>query len=432
MGAFGAALAVLLGVGFLHGSSFLAHLSFDLPFAFRPAVSVNEAVIVYMDEMSRVELNQGYDRWDRSLHAHLLKILTQASAKAVAFDVFFDVPGDAQVDRQLAEAMAAHGKVVTAAVRSAPGALRQRIAAEPFGSASQSGLAEVIVDPDGVIRQHHDFAGEVPSLPQKLAEIVGAKAPVPQTQRWLNYYGSPGVIPRLSYSQVFRTNVPLSLFSGKVVFVGSLSSATDTFPTPFTRWTGVRSPAVEIQATAFLNLLRRDWLTRFTPGLEFSLIILSGLIFGFGLSLLRPWGALGVAVFGIVAVASGAILLFWQTHSWFAWSIVCLVQVPSALLWSILASARRRHSRGDLSFSPSLDTQQHAETKEQLMLKAAEQAKRLGLSADQLQAARVREAVLVSFPSTGVQPGAEILLEKNSGSLLQMSVPATSDDRRQV
>jgi hypothetical protein len=189
---------------------------------------------------------------------------------------------------------------------------------------------------------------------------------------------------------------------------------------------------VEIQATAFLNLLRRDWLTRFTPGLEFSLIILSGLIFGFGLSLLRPWGALGVAVFGIVAVASGAILLFWQTHSWFAWSIVCLVQVPSALLWSILASARRRHSRGDLSFSPSLDTQQHAETKEQLMLKAAEQAKRLGLSADQLQAARVREAVLVSFPSTGVQPGAEILLEKNSGSLLQMSVPATSDDRRQV
>src|SRR5205814_1809548 len=107
------------------------------------------------------------------------------------------------------------------------------------------------------------------------ADVVAAVPAQASQKKWLNYYGPSGTVPHLSYSDALSTNIPAMLFSGKAVFVGvgpvrvpSAGTRNDEFPTPYTRWTGDRSPGVEIQATTFLNLVRHDWLVRLSAGLE--------------------------------------------------------------------------------------------------------------------------------------------------------------------
>src|SRR6185437_9844452 len=62
----------------------LVNLSYDLPFNLRKNIWPDEAVIVYLDDQSRVALNQPSNApWDRSLYAQLLERLTAGGAKAV-------------------------------------------------------------------------------------------------------------------------------------------------------------------------------------------------------------------------------------------------------------------------------------------------------------------------------------------------------------
>src|SRR6185503_1042238 len=75
-GAVAASLATVLGLVFLVfgiGDG-LTRLSFDLPFAFRPDIKPEEAVIIYMDEDSHTALKQEFfAAWDRTIHAQLLE-----------------------------------------------------------------------------------------------------------------------------------------------------------------------------------------------------------------------------------------------------------------------------------------------------------------------------------------------------------------------
>ena len=58
----------------------------------------------------------------------------------------------------------------------------------------------------------------------------------------------------------------------------SIDEIVDDFRTPYTRWTsGQKTPGVEINASIFLNLLRGDCRSRFSPGKERWLLILTGL-----------------------------------------------------------------------------------------------------------------------------------------------------------
>jgi hypothetical protein len=141
--------------------------------------------------------------------------------------------------------------------------------------------------------------------------------------------------------------LPTNYFSGKVVFVGmgkfatTLGTSTDHFATPCTRWSGDTTQGVEIQATAFLNLMHREWLTELSPLAEFTLVIGFGLLFGFGFILVRPWAAAGIGLIGIVVIATSALLLVWNKHIWFPWLIPAGVQIPFALAWTVLWNTRK-------------------------------------------------------------------------------------------
>ena len=88
----GAAVAICLGLIFLtpqFGGSLIA-LSYDLAYKFRPKATINEAVLVYMDDESHGVLKQPYDQgWDRRVHARMVNRLMSYGAQAVVFDVLF-------------------------------------------------------------------------------------------------------------------------------------------------------------------------------------------------------------------------------------------------------------------------------------------------------------------------------------------------------
>ena len=115
---------------------------------------------------------------------------------------------------------------------------------------------------------------------------------------WINYYGPEIILPAVSLYKALADNdpeVPSGFFSNKVVFVGSKlqthldSERKDEYSTPYSsrvdnRWMS----GVSIHATAFLNLIRSDWLRQFSSPMEIAALICFGLAFGGGLIFFRP------------------------------------------------------------------------------------------------------------------------------------------------
>ncbi|MEO5802677.1 MAG: adenylate/guanylate cyclase domain-containing protein [Verrucomicrobiota bacterium] len=359
----GALLSTGLGL-FLFFSAFgkgLVHLSYDLPFAFRPNLKPTEAVMVYLDEASHSALEQPYNKpWSRAMHARLLDRLKTENAQAVVFDIVFSDPGpDAAIDEQFAQAIKNNGKVILAAdcVPAAPGisSVRAKQFVPPIellgSQAADYGSAEMNPDGDLVIRQHIQLTSDDQIFPLSwtAAVIVGAKATKNSEfdLRWMNYYGPHGVIPGVSFYKVVspgENDLPRGFFSNKVVFVGARlltkfsGDRKDEFPTPYSRFGSDANrfmPGVDIQATAFLNLLRGDWLRRFPDFAEQIFIALAGIVFGISLTLCRPTKAVVVALGAIFLIGAVNYFLFAHQQIWFPWLIV-VAQISIALLWSIL------------------------------------------------------------------------------------------------
>jgi len=353
----GVILAVVTGLG-LHTFRFgrgLTNASYDLLLVARGDRMTDQAVIVYLDDVSYQKLNQPLNTpWDRALHAKLIDRLSTAGAKAIVFDILFSDPEPANpaADQQMADAMRRNGRVVLAADNVPDGPDRKRTI-PPFDlfldQAAGIGSVETIPGSDLIIRLHTPRSDNpLSSLAWATAETIGLpltkKSGAEDRERWMNYYGRPGLLPSCSYYQALDpTMVPDEFFHDKVVFVGNhiiskfASERKDEYPSPFSRWLGEESFAsgVEIQASAFLNLLRGDWLERFSPAVESWIMAGLGVSFGIILVLCRPVLATAVAAVGFTAVAGGSYLLFRYELIWFPLLIVGM-QIAIALGWSVL------------------------------------------------------------------------------------------------
>jgi adenylate cyclase len=338
----------------------LRQWSYDLLTVGRGEFAPDEAAIVYMDELSHKELGQPYNApWDRSLHARLVRRLTEAGARAIVFDIVFSDPNSANpsADEEFAQAIGASRRVILAAdnVPIGPAAMQ---AVLPFDllltNAAAFGSTEVVPDPDFIVRRHTPYE-QFTSLSWAAAEFVGAKVSREATDDarkcWVNYYARPNAIPWVSFYEAIE---PLPAWDGffrdKVVFVGARMQTKftrerkDEYRNPWSSWmtkeagdptAGSFIAGVEVQATAFLNLLRGDWLRRWPAGLEGGVIIALGLLAGFGLIWLRPVAATAAAAVGIGLVAVASQLLFSKQFVWFPWLIVVLL-ILVALAWSVI------------------------------------------------------------------------------------------------
>jgi CHASE2 domain-containing sensor protein len=334
--------------------------SFDLLYLFRPSperARLADVVILKMDEESRRALSQDPNQpWDRTVHARLLRELSTRHAKVVAFDVLFDVPAaDPAADEQLAAAIREHGHVVLAANVQAskdlghPAYSQLLHPTSLLGANAAWGVADWPPDSGNapIIRRPLNLV-EYTNFAWQTAAAFGKTPAERLAARWLNFYGPAGTLPTVSYHRALETNaLPRDFFAGKAVFIGQgdLITATgqtsDRHATPLSRWGGGLSSGVEIQATAFLNLVRSEWLEKSSPGTEILLVLLAGSIFGFCLPRLRPWTATAVALTLAAAVATVTVYLTWEFHRWFPWLIISAVQIPCALGWSILTYTKR-------------------------------------------------------------------------------------------
>jgi adenylate cyclase len=233
------------------------------------------------------------------------------------------------------------------------GRIRVTRAIDPFFNAAAGwGFIHLFPEQDLMVRRHlhvmpNPDADFCSSLAWETAQLIGSgltkRSEERHTQRWVNYYGPPRALNGVSFRLALEPNenCPAGYFKGKVVFVSAYlrtlfsGQRKDELRNPYTKGDEF-IPAVDAHATEFLNLVRGDWLKRFSTSLEIAVIALTGLVFGFGLARIQLWKATAIAVASIVTALALVQYLFLEYHLWFAWMIVVGIQVPVAWVNSAL------------------------------------------------------------------------------------------------
>jgi CHASE2 domain-containing sensor protein len=369
----GAALAVLVGL-VLWGTplgDWWENASYDYQFRFGSRAVTNQVVLIQMDNQAYKDTQQErFDPlkvdslpWNRNLHARLLNHLADGGAALVVMDVFFIKTNDPATDKNLADALRRQKVVIAGKLfrKDNPMAFPKVDAMEPiypadiFLSAAQShcGIAMLDGDSDYIVRKQWPFpspGSSVPpqfySLPWEAALMAGAKLGDEPRERWLRYYHE-GAWSRISYGDALEK--PAGWFRDKIVFIGNQPQSTapdkledDKFRTPFTRWTGEAYGGVDINITAFFNLMNHDSLERPPAWAEAIVVVLAGILLGGGLCKLQPLPAMWTAVGVALAVMLGCVSWSYFGNDWFPWLVIVLGQVPFALGWAVFMPAFHR------------------------------------------------------------------------------------------
>ncbi len=330
----------------------LERWSFDLPTVFGHAGSFPELVLLEMDETSHAELHQNRGQpWDHRLHARLVDFLRADGAKVIAFDVaFFETGADPDALPELSRSLRAHGNVVLSAALvpiDQPGFRGNQIQ-RPRQELLGPGVAWGVLwnhpgpkgEEDGVVRVHPSGRDASPSMPWMAALAAGAPVTTSggrhHAERWVRHYGPGDTLPRVSYWQA--TNQPPGFYRGKTVFIGGRPAASfvgeevDQFRTPWSRGDGARVSGLEITATAWLNLMRGDWLNRTPPGVELATVLILGALLGGWMASVSIGRATVIGVITAVVILAVALWLFWTQNLWCNWVVVPIVQFPVALV----------------------------------------------------------------------------------------------------
>lgn len=275
-----AAVAIVGLFGWLERLELLVY-DWQLPFSGRQPS--DRLVIVAIDEQSLAALGQW--GWPRSVHAELVRRLTDAGARTIAFDVaFVDLtPRDPGGDALLAQAMREHGRVVLPILHQQLPYGGQTVEALPpvplVEAAAALAHVDVEHDLDGVVRRSFLKAGiATPHWPalalaavelytgMPLAEIPAIRAGERHSvssMGWIRdgiilipYAGPPGHFPRISYIDVLNRNVDHGHLRDRLVLVGATATALgDGLIVPFARPNRAMS-GVELQANMVDALLQ--------------------------------------------------------------------------------------------------------------------------------------------------------------------------------
>jgi adenylate cyclase len=316
-----------------------------------PVPAFPDIVVVAIDERSLRELAQW--PWPRSWHARLIKVLKQAGARLIAFDIVLagpsgggggaDVPleqwgeSNSPEDTALAKAIRGSGRVVLAATfseeqTSGEGGLSADVSAPEFpyhafaDAALGVGPANIPRDPDNVVRRYDVTRTHQDKEYPTLAVVVAARAQglsPEQMVRHLRSQAAPagfadeillrfsppepsaGGFAQYSYCDVLKGAVPADALRNKIVFVGGTAQILqDLWHTPVlstTRGAGGEQtvqllPGVVIQATAVGCLLQGHRIVAASAPLAWTVRILCALWVAASLIFLRPLPALAAGV----------------------------------------------------------------------------------------------------------------------------------------
>jgi adenylate cyclase len=356
----------ILGLGLLFWppASNLESNGLDLLFLLRGARPVPADVcVVAIDEDSFGVRNvDPTGAWPRELHGELVRVLAREGARAVAFDVLFDHPGDPEQDGAFEAGLAEAGNVVLGSTveQIEDPRFRQMRLIEPTGplakAAAAVGDVSLMEDRDGVIRSAWLLHDGRPSLALATYEVATGEASAREHgPRLIDYYGPSRTVPTISLYQALEPNEFLKpgFFKNKIVFVGaSLVAAAvpveakDSFRTPYRGGTRGSTFGVEIHATIAANLLEGRRITPAPPLLAALMLLLLPLLVTVVFIYLRPVGAI-FALLGLELIPIGAAYLaFVRYEIWLPVIIPSVVQLPVAyatsVVWYYLTTVRER------------------------------------------------------------------------------------------
>ena len=354
--AVGAAVTVLCGLVLSLGTlgEKFTEASYDNLTRFDPRSVTNKVAVIQMTDAAAKTLTTPAIKWDRARHTEMLNKLAADHCPLVVFDVLFGDAGDnPKIDDELARAMTNHGRVVLMAgladrSNGDADASQVELPYQKFKEAAAGwgiGLADVDDRKKEIVRWHWPYRfppiETQPSLAAaaaQLADPILKKAP---EKAWLRYYGERGGMKLIPYDQAL--NQPPNFFGDWIVFIGreppdrlSDLDEQDRFQTPYTSRDKRTVGGVRLHATAFLNLLNRDWLRLMPDWLQWLTLIVLGALLGAGLSRFRGLVAVGLAVGLAVVLTSAGACLSYYTNWFFPWLIVVVGQVPCALVWALI------------------------------------------------------------------------------------------------
>lgn len=328
----GAGLAISVGMCILATRPLAQRFeqwSYDLPYRVRPDIAADGVVVV--------PVPKDVDAASRQFSADLLDLLMARGARAVAFTTTFsDAPSTNADDRVFAQALRrARGKVVLAAgttngVAMAPNP--ELAAVAPWGLLAMPGGT------DEVIRRHPSSAGHA-TLAFRVAQLLGRTPPTASSSCWMNYYAPDLRLPEVGAEQILRKSETPAGLKGRIVLVGGTSTNSETFSTPYGPSKGHRLARSEVEATAILNLSRREWLSRLPAAAEAGIVVLVGALIGLAFTGMRRGGLILLASGSVVVVVVGSYLLFAKLRFWFPWLVVAGAQIPLAFTWAWMCDA---------------------------------------------------------------------------------------------
>lgn len=321
-----------------------------------------DVCVVAIDTTSHDVLSVHTPTWPRDLHARLIRALAKEGAKAIAFDVLFEEPGEYAKDEALIEAMEEAGIVVIGATVEQSGNDKfneaiQREPWDPFAQAART-VADVNLpsDRDGVIRTAWLAPDGRPGLALAAYEIAtGDTTHREDGARFIDYYDRARVgIKTVSVYQALEpaTHLPAGFFKDKIVFVGLSepaapgAAAKDSFRTPFTGKRGETTYGVEIHATIAANLLEGRTFDLLPSWIETALLLLLPLVALLVFTWLDP--RLGAVALVVLAALPWAIAhyAFTQQSLWLPTVVPSAIQLPLAyglsLIWYYLTTVRER------------------------------------------------------------------------------------------
>lgn len=271
-----------------------------------------EVIVVSVDEESYRTLGLStLDTWPREMHSKLLARLAQYKAKRVMLDFVFQSEITREgVDSGFVEALkkieTVIGKYYVATEHTnLDGEVERNIdlilPRREFVEAAYSQMTLNAPVDDGLVRRF--FLGDLPypDRPPVAIMIDGPLPSYPKVYDFIRYYGPPGTLKKVSYSDIVQ-DTSLSLapyFKDKLVFVGAqLMSVAgiarkDSFNTPVS---AQMMFGVEIHATSAANILRQEWIRRAEPDVERGLLNGVAFLLMMGISLLTPLKGVMLAI----------------------------------------------------------------------------------------------------------------------------------------
>jgi adenylate cyclase len=203
----------------------------------------SQIAIIAIDDKSINKI--GRWPWDREIHARLLDKLADIQPLAVGYDVSFPEKSNLESDKLLAFSLKKLNTILPE--EQVDGRLQK-----PYSLFdTKTGLVNVHIDPDGIVRR-------IPSI-GFASQILNKRVALPSDDFRINYVGSPGSFPTYSFVDVLENRTPIENFQNKYVLVGA--TAVDLHDSQITPVSAGREMAgVEIHANAMATILDNKYL----------------------------------------------------------------------------------------------------------------------------------------------------------------------------